>query len=96
MDGITFAAIGRFAGEAGIYGLGWILFLYMMVREIRERKRYSDLVIHIISYFTKVNMVERHTDDAPLIPSELFGLPRPTRKGQRRPRRGSGAVDHEE
>jgi len=80
MDGVSLGAILRLLGEGGIYGLGWLLFLYMMVREIRERKRYSDLVIHIISYFTKVNMVERQTDDAPLIPAELFGVSNRGRK----------------
>lgn len=91
MDGVSFAAILRLLGEGGIYGLGWLLFLYMMVREIRERKRYSDLVIHIISYFTKVNMIERHTDDAPVIPAELFGIS--TRRSKRAPRQRIGVDD---
>lgn len=94
MDGFDLGAILRVIGEGGIYGLGWLLFLYMMVREIRERKRYSDLVIHIISYFTKVNMVERQADDAPLIPTELFGIP--TRNRKRPPRHRLGQHDHEE
>lgn len=94
MDGVSLAAILRLIGEGGIYGLGWLLFLYMMLREIRERKRYSDLVIHIISYFTKVNMVERQTDDAPIIPAELFGVS--TRRSKRPPRQRLGHHDHED
>lgn len=93
MEGFDVGAILRVIGEGGIYGLGWLLFLYMMVREIRERKRYSDLVIHIISYFTKVNMVERHTDDAPIIPSELFGIP--SRRSKRTTRQRLGIHDDE-
>ena len=45
--------IVQLVGQGGIYGLGWLLFIFMMFREVRERKRYSDLVIHIIQYFTK-------------------------------------------
>ena len=93
MDGAGFAAILRLIGEGGIYGLGWLLFFYMMLREIRERKRYSDLVIHIISYFTKVNMVERQIDDAPIIPAELFGVS--TRRSKRTSRQRLGCDDHE-
>lgn len=88
MDGAGFAAILRIIGEGGVYGLGWLLFFYMMLREIRERKRYSDLVIHIISYFTKVNMVERQIDDGPIIPPELFGVTNRSRKRTARQRLG--------
>jgi hypothetical protein len=91
MEGFDVGAIMRLIGEGGIYGLGWLLFLYMMVREIRERKRYSDLVIHIISYFTKVNMVERQADDAPIIPAELFGIT--TRRSKRPSRQRIGHDD---
>ena len=62
MDGITGSTVVRAVGEFGILGLGWVLFIFMMFREIRERRRYTDLVIHIIEYFTKINMLERNYD----------------------------------
>ncbi len=85
MDGLTAGSIAKLVGEGGIYGLGWILFIFMMFRELRERKRYSDLVIHIIQYFTKIRMVEQ--DEPPLdIPSQLFDPNQPRRTTQRRAR----------
>lgn len=85
MDGVTATSIGKLVGEGGIYGLGWILFIFMMFREVRERKRYSDLVIHIIQYFTKIRMVE-HDEPRMDIPAELFDVGGASRKPQRKPR----------
>ena len=85
MDGVTGASIAKLVGEGGIYGLGWVLFIFMMFREVRERKRYSDLVIHIIQYFTKIRMVE-HDDPRMDIPAELFNIggssPKPKRQSR--------------
>lgn len=83
MEAGAAAAIGKAVSEYGILGLGWVLFIFMMFREIRERKRYSDLVIHIIQYFTKVRMVEN--DESPQLPEALFQL------GNVNPKRKSGA-----
>jgi hypothetical protein len=95
MDGISAASVAKLVGEGGIFGLGWILFIFMMFREVRERKRYSDLVIHIIQYFTKIRMVER--DESSLdIPAELFDVSPTRRKPQRSTRSNAGRNDNEE
>ena len=85
MDGISGVQIAKLVGEGGVYGLGWILFIFMMFREVRERRRYSDLVVHIIQYFTKIRMVE-HDESSLDIPAELFSIGGPSRPTQRRPR----------
>lgn len=59
-------------GEAGIFGLGWGLFLWAMWLLRIERRRYQDLVVHIIQYFTKVNMIQGTEDDTDAIRT-LFG-----------------------
>lgn len=84
MEPASAAAIGKVVSEYGILGLGWILFVFMMFREVRERKRYSELVIHIIQYFTKVRMVEN--DSTVDIPEALFqmGNVSPRRKSSTR------------
>lgn len=73
MEATTALAVLKIIGDVGVLGLGWVLFFFMMFREVRERRRYSDLVIHIITYFTKVNMVERKTDETPLFPESVLG-----------------------
>jgi hypothetical protein len=58
--------IGRFLsglGEAGIFGLGWIGFLWAMMQLKYERARYQTLVVHIIEYFTKVSILKEFDDD---------------------------------
>lgn len=95
MDGISGAQIAKLVGEGGIYGLGWILFLFMMFREVRERKRYSDLVIHIIQYFTKIRMVEHDNTDLDL-PAELFNIGGTRRPPKRRARPATRQHDDEE
>ena len=45
-------------GEAGIFGLGWVAFLWAMMQLRYERSRYQQLVIHIIEYFTKVSILK--------------------------------------
>jgi hypothetical protein len=58
--------IGRFIaglGEAGIFGLGWIGFLWAMMQLKYERARYQTLVVHIIEYFTKVSILKEFDDD---------------------------------
>ena len=76
--------------EYGILGLGWILFLFMVFRERVERNRYSDLVIHIIQYFTKVRMVEH--DESNQLPPALFDISGVNPSRKRRTRRRSGAL----
>lgn len=94
MDGLTAGQIGKLVGEGGIYGLGWILFIFMMFREVRERKRYSDLVVHIIQYFTKIRMVE-HEDSSINLPAELFGA-KPTNRGVKRTSRSQARDESDE
>lgn len=43
--------------EAGVFGLGWVAFLWAMMQLRFERTRYQHLVIHIIEYFTKVSIL---------------------------------------
>ena len=50
-------------GEAGIFGLGWLLFFWAMYLLRIERNRYQSLVVHVIQYFTKVNMIQGTEDD---------------------------------
>lgn len=49
--------------EAGVFGLGWALFIWAMWLLRIERRRYQDLVVHIIQYFTKINMIQGTEDD---------------------------------
>lgn len=59
--------IGRFLsvlGETGIFGLGWIGFLWAMMQLKYERARYQTLVVHIIEYFTKVSILKEIEDDS--------------------------------
>lgn len=49
----------KLVSEGGIFALGWVLFIYMMVERRFERKKYAELVVQIVTYFTKVNMAER-------------------------------------
>jgi hypothetical protein len=37
--------------DGGIYGLGWALFLYMMIDRRFERKEYSKLVMRILDFY---------------------------------------------
>lgn len=64
------ALVARFVGEAGIYGGGWALFLWAMLQMRLERKRYEDLVVHIVQYFTKINMIQGTQTDATHSPSQ--------------------------
>lgn len=51
-------------GEFGIFGLGWLAFLWAMIQLKHERTRYQHLVVHIIQYFTKINILhELDTDE---------------------------------
>ena len=59
-------------GEAGIFGLGWLLFFWAMYLLRIERNRYQSLVVHVIEYFTKVNMIQGTEDDPDAIHT-LFG-----------------------
>lgn len=59
-------------GEAGIFALGWVLFFWAMWLLRIERRRYQDLVVHVIQYFTKVNMIQGTEDDTDAIRT-LFG-----------------------
>lgn len=52
------ATVARAVSEYGILALGWVLFLFAMFYIRVERRRYQDLVIHIITYFTKIHMTE--------------------------------------
>lgn len=86
METVSASIVARGVAEYGILGLGWILFLFSMIYIRSERARYQDLVIHIITYFTKVNMLEgRHDDPIPLPPS-FFPNPHSPDNPQRRTR----------
>lgn len=57
MDSAFIGAFLKGAGETGVFGLGWVAFLWAMMQLRYERTRYQHLVVHIIQYFTKVNML---------------------------------------
>lgn len=59
MEAAGIAAIVKAVAEYGVLGLGWVVALLMFYYIQVERKRYSELVIHIISHFTKVNLPEQ-------------------------------------
>lgn len=48
----------KMLGEAGVFGLGWVGFLWAMMQLRFERSRYQQLVIHIIEYFTKASILK--------------------------------------
>lgn len=72
MEGISVSAIARAIAEYGILGLGWILFIFAMLYIRVERGRYQDLVIHIITYFTKIHMLKGPDDDLTIFADNLF------------------------
>jgi hypothetical protein len=60
MDGVGSVEFGqKFIEVYGPLGLGWLAWVFTMFYLRAERKRYQDLVILIVQYFTKVNMLER-------------------------------------
>lgn len=90
MGGTAGAAIvARAVSEYGILGLGWVLFLFAMFYIRVERRRYQDLVIHIIQYFTKVHMAEGKEDVLPF----TFGMPGSKGKAGREKRRVGSRFD---
>lgn len=50
--------------EYGILGLGWVLFIYMMIERRFERQKYAELVVYIVTYFTKVRLLDGSHEDA--------------------------------
>lgn len=69
MDGVGGVEFGqKFLEVYGPMGLGWVAWIFTMFYLRAERKRYQDLVILIVQYFTKVNMLERteNRDQNPL------------------------------
>lgn len=54
----------RLLGEAGIFAVGWGLFFWAMHQLRHERARYQELTVHIITYFTKINMLKGSNPDA--------------------------------
>ena len=72
MDAAVIARFLGVIGEAGIFGLGWVLFFWAMWLLRLERTRYQNLVVHVIEYFTKVNMIQGTEDDTNTIRT-LFG-----------------------
>lgn len=73
MDIPAGAAVLRALSEYGILGLGWILFFYAMVLVKIERNRYQDLILHIITYFTKTKLMEGSSHDSIPLPPVLIG-----------------------
>lgn len=63
--------VAKAVSAYGILGLGWVLFLFSMYYIRVERRRYQDLVIHIITYFTKIHMAEGREN---VFPFELPGI----------------------
>jgi hypothetical protein len=62
--------------QYGVLGLGWVAWIFTMFYIQRERKQYQDLVIHIVQYFTKVNLVDRKAhEDSPVPLSSPFDGP---------------------
>jgi hypothetical protein len=59
MDGVSAATIIKVVAQYGVLGLGWVAWILTMFYLQVERKRYQALVIHIIGYFTKVNISEQ-------------------------------------
>ena len=72
MEAGTLSVILRATAEYGILALGWILFFFAMLYIRVERARYQDLVIHIITYFTKIHMLRTEEDDLSVFPPDLF------------------------
>lgn len=78
------SAVARGVSEYGILGLGWVLFLFSMFYIRVERRRYQDLVIHIITYFTKIHMAEGKDDGIiPPVASALFGTRKSVSRNER-------------
>ena len=68
------AVVIKGVAEFGILGLGWAAWLWTMLYLREERKKNQELVVHIISYFTKVKLAESKVDDSNVtIPAALFG-----------------------
>ena len=67
MEGVGDLAFGqKFLEIYGPMGLGWVAWIFTMFYLRAERKRYQDLVILIVQYFTKVNMLEKPHESSPL------------------------------
>jgi hypothetical protein len=58
-------AIVKAVSEYGVLGLGWLAWLLTMWYLQVERRRYQALVIHIVQYFTKVNLADRSDSNGP-------------------------------
>lgn len=69
----------------GILGMGWLLYFFSLFYIRVERRRYQDLVLHIIAYFTKIHMAEGHEDVVSPIVAGLIDK----RFGARRRKSGS-------
>lgn len=87
MEVLSVGAIVRAIAEYGILALGWILFLFSMLYIRMERARYQDLVIHIITYFTKIHMVKADDNDLTIFDSILSGTRRNKKTGEENRRR---------
>lgn len=65
------AIMARGFAEYGVLAVGWIAWLWTMLYVRYERKRYQELVVHIVEYFTKTRLVENKNDSIQL-PASLF------------------------
>jgi hypothetical protein len=97
VDGIVGAnIIAKAVAEYGILGLGWILFIFAMMYIRAERARYQDLVIHIITYFTKIHMLKGSTNDVlPEFSAELLAGKKPSSRSRKEFGRDSDSQDNE-
>ena len=93
MEPASAGVIFRIVAEYGILGLGWILFLFSMLYIRVERARYQDLVIHIITYFTKIHMLKGDSPSAAPFPPELLGPQKRSPRAKRRFGRGADPED---
>jgi hypothetical protein len=85
----TTIAVGR--AILDLYGpmaIGWIAWLFTMLYLGAERKRYQELVIHMMEILAKRNLAERKTDVESPIPIEVIeALTGKRRIGRTRQRR---------
>jgi len=62
MDAVTSMAFAKTILELyGPLGLGWVAWGFTLVILVRERKRYHNLVTEVITYSTKLSMIEGGT-----------------------------------
>lgn len=72
MDPTTLAVGRAILDLYGPMAIGWIAWLFTMLYLGAERKRYQELVIHMMEILAKRNLAERKTDVESPIPLEVI------------------------